>query len=635
MIDSRHRRGALETVVIVALFAASFGVSYMAMRAYRAAGVEPLFYQTNFGPAVMTACGRGFGVALSNPPALQDFLQVKRDDFDCSLLPAALQLVPLTSAANANWYYLYGTAAVIWRVTGVSWRALDILVAAFGGAVTLLLYGLFRLVTVRGAAAPLSLLLTVSPANLMRLLSLRDYSKAPFVLAAILILAVMVLRPMRRAGTLWMAALYGAVVGLGYGFRSDLAVMVPFGACVVLLLLPGSLRANAVRNALATSVLLAGFFVAAWPVISGLELGGCQYHFALLGLTTPNTRAMNLAPPLYRFGDYALDIFGSLKVGDYASRVMHQRVPDMCGAQFDVASGHLYMQMVRMFPADFVVRAYGSVLMILRLGFLMPVAMPPWVPFPSSAAMASLYRMLEAMTTPLAPWGLFVTLAAIAAAWAVSARLGVALTVFVLFLTGYPAIRFEERHWLHLRFIPWWAVAMVVGQILQRGVRGWGRPALMRAAIGVAGLLAVLAASLTVLRVVQARSVRRLIVQYLAAPTEEIPVERQDGSMLPVRWQPRDYGRAPEHQGSDLVVVTLDASHCAGTGPVTLMVRYDIDTRDGGHDLSTSFVLARPEVGAEPTRVFVPVFWAGFQDETILRFSGKQSCTSSARGRTT
>src|SRR6185436_6344350 len=150
--------------------------------------------------------------------------------------------------ANANWYYLYGAAAAVWRLTGVTWTALDLLVAAFAGTATVLLYGLFRLVAGRAAAIPLALLLTAAPANLSRLLSLRDYSKAPFVLAASLILAVMVLRPMSRARTFALAGLYGAVVGIGYGFRGDLAVMVPFGAAVVLLLLPGSLKANIARN---------------------------------------------------------------------------------------------------------------------------------------------------------------------------------------------------------------------------------------------------------------------------------------------------------------------------------------------------------------------------------------------------
>src|SRR4029077_3204812 len=101
----------------------------------------------------------------------------------------------------------------------VSWTALDGLVALLAGGVSVLLYRLFRIVPGRAVAAGLTLLLTLSPANLRQLPALRDYSKAPFVLAAILILAVLVVRPMRRSATLALAALYGAVVGFGYGFR--------------------------------------------------------------------------------------------------------------------------------------------------------------------------------------------------------------------------------------------------------------------------------------------------------------------------------------------------------------------------------------------------------------------------------
>jgi hypothetical protein len=51
------------------------------------------------------------------------------------------------------------------------------------------------------------------------------------------------------------------------------------------------------------------------------------------------------------------------------------------------------------------------------------------------------------------------------------------------------------------------------------------------------------------------------------------------------------------------------------------MVKYAFDSDLYGHDLSTTFVADRPVVGAEPTRIFVPVFWAGLQDHTYLRFS--------------
>src|SRR5262249_22025886 len=160
---------------------------------------------------------------------------------------------------------------------------------------------LFRLVSGRVVAAALALILMISPANLSELLSLRDYSKAPFVLAAVLILAVLILRPWPLASRLGLAALYGAIVAIGYGFRGDLAVMIPFGAAVVLIFVsqpiaePSSLVSRAARNALASAALLAGFLIVGWPVLSGVRKdGGCQYHFALLGLTTPMTTALHL-----------------------------------------------------------------------------------------------------------------------------------------------------------------------------------------------------------------------------------------------------------------------------------------------------------------------------------------------------
>ncbi|PYR20226.1 MAG: hypothetical protein DMF94_12670, partial [Acidobacteria bacterium] len=277
----------MEVALVIVLFSASFTTCYLAMRTFRSAGIQPFFYQTNFEPAVMMACGRGFVTASTAtiPSALLEFLRVSRNTFDCSLLPASLPRLPLTSPGNATWYYLYGTTAILWRLTGISWTALDILVSLSGGVFTVLLYGLFRLVSSWGVAAAVALLLTISPANLTHLLSVRDYSKAPFVLAAILILAVLVLRPLRFAPTLALTGMYGAVVGLGYGFRSDLAVMVLFGALVVLLFLPGSLRVHAARNGLAAAILLAGFLALAWPVLIGLKWGGCQFHVVLLGLT--------------------------------------------------------------------------------------------------------------------------------------------------------------------------------------------------------------------------------------------------------------------------------------------------------------------------------------------------------------
>ena len=606
--------------MIALLFAVSLVASQAAMHGFRAAGLQPFFYQSNFEPAVMMACGRGLVTSPSAPPQLAEFLNLTRNEFDCALLPATLNQLPLTTPANANWYYMYGAAAAVWKVTGVSWTALDVLVSAMSAAGAVMLYGLFRLITNLPLAAALAMVLTLSPANLTHLLSLRDYSKAPFVLAAVLILGVLVLRPLRRASTLGLAAAYGVVVGVGYGFRGDLAVMVPFGAVVAFLFLPGAWRANAARNAVATTVLLAAFFITAWPVISGLHLGGCQYHFSLLGLTDPLTSELRLTPPIYRLGTHLTDTFADLKTGDYAARVLGSSVPQLCTAEYDVASGQIYFDMARTFPADFVVRAYASVLMILRVGLAIPVAMVPMAPFADSGLMTTAYRTMSAVSEPVSALGVVVTLVAVAGAWAWSIRLGLAMTLFVLFLAGYPAIRFDERHWFHLRFIPWWAAALVVTEVLQRGARAWDRPRLIRGTVAVGVVLLALAAALGALRVVQRDSVETLVTQYLDAPTEILPAQATDSSTLRVDWRPHDYANAPAHRASDLLAVTLDGSACTGSGPIDLTVTHEADV--ASHDLSTSFRVPRPQAGADPTKLFVPVFWQGLGDHVDLRFSG-------------
>jgi hypothetical protein len=618
----RSRKGWMEAALVLALFSASFTICYLAMRAFRNAGIQPFFYQTNFEPAVMMACGRGFVTASTAtiPPALLEFLRVTRNTFDCSLLPASLPRLPLTSPGNATWYYLYGTTAILWRLMGISWTALDVLVSVFGGVVTVLLYGLFRLVSSWSVAAAAALLLTISPANLTHLISVRDYSKAPFVLAGILVLGILVLRPMRFSRTLALAGLYGAVVGLGYGFRSDLAVMVLFGALVVLLFLPGSWRLHAARNGLATAVLIAAFLAVAWPVLSGLKWGGCQFHIALLGLTTPLTTELGVTPSLYSFGDHFLDTFVDLKVGDYAHRVLNQPVPNLCSSGYDTASGHLFAQMATTFPADLVTHAYGSVLAILREGLAIPALTHPVSPSFVGRLVALGYRVLHRVTEMVAPVGAPLVLAAVVVAWAHSVRLGLALTTFVLFLAGYPAIEFEERHWFHLRFIPWWAAVLVGEQILRNGVRSWRRPALIRAAAGAALVLVTLAVALAALRVLQTRRVGSLIARYEAAATTEIPTERGNGSVVAVRWQSPDYGPPPSHRRSDLMVVMLDGRQCGDGEPVLLRIRYEAD--GPSHDMSTAFAVARPGADEAPTRVFVPVFWTGFDEHTYLRFSG-------------
>ena len=609
---------ASDGAIVIVLFGFTVLVALLAMRDFRAAGARSYFYQSNFEPAVTMACGRGFGVPQPSPASLGDFLQLRRDDFPCSDLSGST-IQPLLEAAHANWYYLYGATAAVWKITGVSWAAIDYLDAFFAACMTMLVYGLFRLVAGAGVSVGLTLLLTLSPANLTQLLSVRDYSKGPFVLAAIFVLSLLVIRPMRTGATIMCAALVGAIVGVGYGFRGDLAILVPFGAAVTALFLPGSLKQHWMRNAAAAAALIVAFVVVALPVSMALDKGGCTFHVALLGLTTPLTGELALTPPLYRFGDSLTDTFAVLKTGDFTTRILHAAVPAYCDAQYDRASGQLYMTMASVFPADFVVRAYGSVLSILRWGVEIPGLVQPVQPL-ASTPVPSVYAAFHDVTAVLSPLGPLVTVGAIAVAFASSWRLGLALSIFVLFLAGYPAIQFEGRHWFHLRFLPWWAGVLVVRELTRARREGWQWRPVLEGAGAAGGLVLAMGLALLTIRVVQDGSAERVFAQYESASIETLP-SQPTSSGVDVAWTPNLVGIPQDRRGSDLVVATFDADTCVGTGPLTLTVKYA--AASPALDLSTDIRVPRPSRNAStPTRTYVPVFQSQSEGQVFQHFVG-------------
>ena len=81
----------------------------------------------------------------------------------------------------------------------------------------------------------------LSSLQLANLPNLRDYAKAPFTLALVMILIAMVVRPMAPAHVLLLSLAYGLVLGIGYGFRTDLLVDIPPFLIAVALFLPGGL----------------------------------------------------------------------------------------------------------------------------------------------------------------------------------------------------------------------------------------------------------------------------------------------------------------------------------------------------------------------------------------------------------
>lgn len=590
---------AAAVLIVSGLWATQFWNTWTAQ------GGKPEFYQIYFEPAVMVACGKGFVISDHQPKALEDFLWRRRDSLDCVDLPADLKL-GRNALYQEAWTYLQYTVGWSWRVLGISWSRMGPLFGLFFGTVTTLAYAIFRLGMGRLLAILCTFGLATSSLHLVNLPHLRDYSKAPFTLGLVLILGLTVTRSVRRSTVLILAAAYGAVLGFGYGFRTDLLIDLPVLVIALFVFLDGGLTRNLMLKAAATAVFLATFVVVSWPVTSAVyKKGGCQWHVALLGLQSPFEDQLRINPAPYDFGYAYADGFVIRGVQGFARRTQppDAPTPQYCSHEYDVQSGRYLTAIVTAFPGDFVARAYASVLQIVELPFL--EIRPPardWA--------APLFAVREVLLKPRHSWGALLAGAALLLTSASSVRLGFFLLFFLAYFGGYPAIQFQERHYFPLEFMGWWALGFVMHQAITTAIAVKNgrhgrlppvRPFAYRvAAIAVPGVI-VCAGLLGAARWYQTRQARHLFGAYIAAP--KVPLENPAGPLSGV--SPGDWPQ--------FVEVDLDEAVCGARPAVTF--GYDPGFPDG--DFTRTMTVGRHARLAGPTRIFLPVFerFAG------LRFS--------------
>jgi len=558
-------------------------------------GGQPEFYQIYFEPAVMIACGKGFVISEHQPQALEDFLWRRRDNLSCGELPPDLRLGDRGLYQEA-WTYLQYTVGYAWRILGISWSGMGPLFGFFFGLVTALAYAIFRIGMGRWLAVICTAGLATSSFQLLNLPHLRDYSKVPFTLGLVLILGLLVTRPVRPRTVLMLAAAYGAVMGFGYGFRTDLLVNLPVMMVALFAFLDGGLTKNLILKGAATAAFLATFFVISWPITSAVyEKGGCQWHVALLGLQSPFESQLRLTPAPYDFGYAYADGYVIRDVQGFARRTDPSApLPQYCSHEYDVQSGRLLAAIVSSFPGDFVARAYASVLQIVELPFVKLVP-------PARDWAAPVVSLRQSLLQPRHSWGALLTGTSVLLASAASLRLGLFLLFFLAYFGGYPAIQFQERHYFHLEFIGWWALGFVAHQVILAAVRlrnGQWEPAVVirRLAVRSATVMLIAAVILGGLlggtRWYQARQARQLFTAYLAAP--KLPIADPSGP-LP--------GIGPQ-EWPQFVQVELNEAVCGPRPAVTF--RYDATDPDSAFT-RTMTIGRRAPVGG-PTRILLPVY---------------------------
>jgi hypothetical protein len=606
-----------RTDLAIALLILCLGtwIGVRAVQAFRSAGGAQYFYQSDFGAAVMLACGREFlDPDTRNAPALAAFLLQQSDSLACKDLPSVIPVTAMNAFQRSS-RYLELAVALTWKLTGVSWSRLAILPGLLFGAVATLTYGLLRLAMSRGVALMALLPSVTSTPNFMQVPQLRDYAKGPFLLAVILIMGLVVVGRTDQRRVLAWSLLAGAVVGVGLGFRTDLVIaLVPF-AITLAVLVPPAVPIQARIAAIA--VFLTTFVVVAFPVLRGLSQGGNNGHVILLGLLAEFDGPLRIEPSLYEFGGRYVDSLAFSTIDSYAIRVEGRSI-DGTSREYERAASAYLAEVAATFPADVVTRVVAAIRTISK--YFLDSSLYPPVQVRSESLRAA-YRLRARVLWRLGMVGAVSLAAATLVVSASNPRAACLVVLVMIGFAGASAIQFNERHFFYLQFVPWWAFGLLAQTAIdgRRLLRTVTSRHIARALIFLAVVSGIAGGAVGLSRVYQQRTAARLFERYEAAPRSPLSVVRSpaaEGRVLigaPDWLQSRPAGLPPIE--TRFLAVRFRDDLC---GPVSLPVtiRYDGTRRDA--DLSESIRVRLGSDARSSTTLFVVAYdWPDY-----IRFRG-------------
>lgn len=482
------------------------------------------------------AAGHGFADIDFGPvPAVEAFLSQARPNLDASEIPTDLP----TRTANPFQFahrYLLATVAVVWRLTGYSWDGVRALLALGLGMSAALLYGVFRV----GMSRPVSLfgaaLSASTPLTLATLPSIRDFAKAPFILALLWMMGWLVKRPRSTPSLLAGSAAMGLLLGLGLGFRQDLLVFL-LPAMAVVVASPRGPGRLWVRSG-AVVLLLGCFVIPAGPILrSG---GHAAFHHITIGLGTPCDDAMGLGRASYERVCQSGDLFAFATQTSHGYRVNGVSETIGFASRESESAGRCFVLAVaRTFPGDMITRGYGAVQRILRDW---RVRLGP-APRPEGALVARAGAIHLPLAVHLERYGVWYALGALVLMSLIRVGWACWALFFLLYFCAYVNLEYEYRHVFHLGFVPIWFMGFLVNGVLsglawagrKEGRHrlaacfglgaGWWRAQGRRAVVFCIGMPLLLGGVLHGARVWQAVNVKALAERYETADLEPMPTE--------------------------------------------------------------------------------------------------------------
>lgn len=457
----------LDVLIAAIVF---FFAAYIAVEFLRDVKVI-FFYQTQMPETVMAACGRPFGRPATLPAPLLDFLYMRTLTFDCTQL-ASVSDTGAVGFLTAAHLYLALTASYLWRWLGVSYQNLWPWLAVMHGAYAAGCFVLGRLFFSLIVASVFGILIAVSPIAISMLFWPRDYSKAPFIIWA-LILLVLAVRGSRPRLVILLSPVIGIVLGLGSGFRPDVMVFIPI---VLIIMLVGLDPKIGIKHRLAASlIVITVFFGLVYGTRAG-NIGGSGGFLLMEGQTEPFREFLGLDPAPYDLGwKYSDELTFSSVVSDV--RRLNPTEYDAEEARstqvtqgMRIATSHV-LRWLPLFSADVAARALKSAVMIAGFPALLAsdrLALDPArMPYPATTPIAQ--WTAKGMTFIAQPWmpaiGVLGLAAFLVRLSAYSTREAFCVGAILLALITYPSIQFSMRHIFCFEILFWLAVASLIDVI--------------------------------------------------------------------------------------------------------------------------------------------------------------------------
>ncbi len=520
------RRTAVEVVLVAVLFAGGATLGRAWLDALRSDNGLTVINAPDelFGRSVMMAAGRGsFCPNSLAVPVLRDFVQRRVNTLDAASLPAD---IPTTHDYVVEYHvYLVWLVALLWRLFGISWLVLEWFLALVLGLCAVFTYGLFRLGMNRVLSLAGTSLYISSPAVLGQLNSLRDFSKAPFLLAGMLAIGWLMTRRKHQRSLPAAVVVMGLIAGIGMGFRQDKIILMPATLAAILFFSPGVLYGTLRRRMAMAFLYLAVFLMAAWPMLTRMEGGAQPFQPLAQGYSAKHLFRCTLKPGVCEPLACSQDGFVYDTVLGYARRATGN---DRLSFGFDSPAAARFTRdwvvaTALQFPADTLARVYGSTTNVLS-GAESYMASLREYQAPMMEWIAEIHRRAAVFRRAT---GLFFAVAALLAVAAINMRLGLGLFFFCLYFSGYVSLDNEWRHTFHLSYLSFWTIGTVLQCAWMAAVRTRARTSrwgawTCRAAITAVVVTLGLGLPWQATRVWQRHTVGLALQCYAAAPKTQV-----------------------------------------------------------------------------------------------------------------